>query len=301
MSELHPQAKQLLEQLGHASEPPTLEQERAIYESIRGMSGEPEAIAELQDMLIMRDTRSIPIRIYKPSTKPNLPIVVYCHGGSFIGGSLNSHDPSVRALANASGCLFVVVDYVLAPEHPFDAGLQDVLQVVRWLAENAHSIGADAKRIALAGDSAGGALATLSAYHLRQLVKFQLLFYPNTDLALTSTSWHTYDGIILTKLGMAENVKRYLDTQDPKSPSISPLYITDLSGAPAAWIAIGTHDPLIDEVSAYAQRLEQSGTATTLVVYDGMIHGFLQMQGILDDGKRLIQEAGEILRQTLAV
>jgi acetyl esterase len=306
MNLLHPQAKALLDQLAARGDSglPTLEEERAQYEQVPGLSGSPEPIHALRDRTIPADDHDIPVRIYTPSADAALPVLIYAHGGSFVGGSLDSHDPALRSLANRSGCLIVAVDYRRAPEFPFPHGLHDVYGVVAWAARHAGEIGGDPRRLAIGGDSAGGNLAAATTLLARErgldTLRLQLLLYPNTDLTLRHASWHTYDGVILTRQGMAVNVARYLaDRAQPADPLVSPLAAGDLRRLPPAVIAVGTHDPLIDEIRAYATRLAQADVPVTLLTYPGLIHGFFQMAGVLDDSRRLIDEAAAALRHGL--
>jgi acetyl esterase len=306
MSELHPQAAALLNQIAAQSDgaTPTLEAERARYREVPALSGPPEPISQITNQQIKVDDRAIPVRIYRPDAPAPLPTLVYAHGGSFVGGDLNSHDPPLRALANRAACLIIAVDYRLAPEHPFPQGLEDVYAVVLWAAQHAAELGGNAQALAVGGDSAGGNLAAATALLARErgqpVIRFQLLFYPNTDLTLRSQSWRTHDGILLTKSGMATNITRYLAGKaEPSHHLVSPIFASDLRGLPPAFIAVGTHDPLYDEIVAYAAQLKQAGVPVTLQTYPGMIHGFFQMAGVLDDARRLIDDSADALRQRL--
>jgi acetyl esterase len=306
MSELHPQAAALLRQLAALSDgtAPTLEGERAQYREVPALSGSPEPVFQITNQQIKVDDRTIPVRIYRPDAPAPLPILVYAHGGSFIGGDLHSHDPPLRSLANRAACLIIAVDYHLAPEHPFPQGLEDVYAVVLWAAQHAEELGGNAQALAVGGDSAGGNLAAATTLLARErgqpVIRFQLLLYPNTDLTLRSQSWRTHDGILLTKSGMATNITRYLASKvEPSHHLVSPVFASDLRGLPPAFIAVGTHDPLYDEIVAYADQLKQTGVPVTLQIYPGMIHGFFQMAGVLDDARKLIDDSAEALRQGL--
>ncbi len=148
-----------------------VDQARAGHEAeTEHLSGPGEPVAEVRELEIAAPSCTIPARLYRPGTQPPavpLPLVVYLHGGGWMLGSIASFDTVVRALANASGAIVVSVGYRLAPEAPFPAGLEDCLCAVRWLAANAEALGADPGRIAIAGDSAGGNLATVVARRLR--------------------------------------------------------------------------------------------------------------------------------------
>ena len=160
---------------GPAAHEVPVDQARAGHEAeTHAMSGPGEPVAEVRDIEVEAACGAIPVRVYRPEGDGPLPVVAYLHGGGWMLGSIESFDTVLRALANASGAIVASVGYRLAPEHPFPAGLEDCLCAVRWLAANAAELGGDPERMAIAGDSAGGNLATVVARRLRGEVDLRL-------------------------------------------------------------------------------------------------------------------------------
>lgn len=277
---------------------------REFYERMAGMAGEPEPVFRVEDCLIDGPEARIPIRIYRPSDRSLLPVTLYFHGGWFFAGGLETHDRPLRALANAAECVVIAVDYRLAPEHPFPAAVDDAYHALRWVAKHGENLGVDAGRIAVAGDSAGGALAAITA---RKAVKngmpvlFQALIYPVTDSSLSTDSWEEFaDGPVAT-LSLAQRAwGMYVpDSRERLNPDAAPLLAEDLRKLPPALVLAGEYDPLRDEALAYAGKLRNAGVAVTESLYRGMPHGFFQMGGYIDSGKESIAEVATAINKAL--
>jgi acetyl esterase len=208
-------------------------------------------------------------------------VVVYLHGGGFVIGGLEKMDGACRYLATASGRIVVSVDYRLAPEHPFPAGLRDCLAATRWVVRHAASLGGDPNHVAIAGDSAGGALAAAVTLALRDLdgptLEHQLLIYPVTDHAFDTPSYREN----ATGYGLACDDMRwywdhYLATDlDGKHPYASPLQSRRVDDVPPASVLTCGFDVLRDEAVAYAERLREAGVSVHHHHYPDQIHGFL--------------------------
>lgn len=301
--QLDPQAKVLLEEAAKSGGLPSeINAKRKAFDTLFvELTGNLEPIYKVEDSSVPNPNGSIPIRIYRPKTG-KLPAVIYTHGGGFEKGSLNSHDAPLRMLANRSGCLFVAVDYKLTPEHKFPTQTDDAFAVLNWVHDNADSLEVNADRIAVAGDSVGGNLAAVSAIRARDAgrlnVSYQLLFYPVTDVTLSSESWRSFaDGPWLTHAYEMNAVNRvYLpDGHDPKDPLVSPLF-AKVEGLPPAFVADAEFDGYRDEGQAYAQKLKDAGISVIAKVYPGQIHDFLLMAGRFDATKTLIEDAASALR-----
>lgn len=247
------------------------------------------------------DAGGVPARLYKPNNNTNLPLLVYYHGGGWVLGNVDSHDGICRALAMQSECAVLSVEYRLAPEFPFPIPLTDSVTATRWAYDNAASIGCDASRIALGGDSAGANFAAIIAnMHVIPCV-YQLLIYPVTDCQLGHPSHQeNKDGPFLTHAGMKWFVKHYLSgnqgtTTDPR---VSPLLDTDevLAAAPPAFVITAEFDPLRDEGEAYAKRLAALGVAVSHVRWSSQFHGFVSLAEFLDDGKAALAASAAALR-----
>lgn len=274
---------------------------RKFYDGFIPMAGAAEEIFAVEDRSIPSPEGNISIRIYRPSDQPLLPVTLYFHGGWFIAGGLDTHDRPLRTLARLSNSVIISVDYRLAPEYPFPHGLNDCCYALRWIVDNASVIDIDASCIALAGDSAGGALATVTARRAVKTmgigVRCQVLIYPVADSSLSTPSWERYaEGPNLTLEGAQMAWSLYTPGSTERShPDAAPLLADDLEDLPPTLIITAEHDPLRDEAVQYAQKLQSVGVNVSLSQYPGMIHGFFQMGGIIANGKQAIQEVAEFL------
>ena len=235
------------------------------------------------------------------------PLLVYYHGGGWVICDLDTHDALCRLICKHAGVQVLAVDYRLAPEHPFPAGLDDARAALRWAQENAESLGADPERIAVGGDSAGGNLATvvcqLAARDGGPAPAFQLLIYPATDSVEVSRSRELFaEGFFLTKSLMEWFAAQYVGSQevDPADPRISPLRADDLSGLAPAFIVTAGFDPLRDEGEAYAEALRAAGTPVVLRRFAGEIHGFVNAVGVSRIGRDAVIELAGTTRAMLS-
>ena len=264
---------------------------------------QPEEVTRVDDRLIPGDGNDVPVRVYTPedAVGGNAPLLIWIHGGGWVIGDLDTADATARALANRSGAVTVSVDYRLAPEHPAPAALEDCLAVLTWCVENGEVLGVDASRVAVGGDSAGGNLAACLCQRVRDDfgpdIDFQLLVYPVTDCTLSTASIdENAEGYFLTKAGMEWFVGHYVGEGDPKDPAVSPLHADTLAGLPPALVITAEFDPLRDEGEAYAAKLRDAGVPVEQVRYDGQIHGFFGLAGVLEDGRHAVDRAGAALR-----
>jgi len=273
-----------------------LQAARISYEKLAPLAGEPEAVFAVEDKTIEFPDRNINIRIYRPNGEKGLPAVVFFHGGGFFKGSLESHDRPLRQLANLSGVVIISVDYRLAPEYQFPHGVNDCIDATEWIISHAEELGIDGQSIAVAGDSAGGTLATAVAGKVKNIL-CQVLIYPATDSSLATSSWSTFaEGPILTLKSAVEFWNYY--TED--KIQAAPIFNDDLSGMPDTLIIIGEYDPLLDEVTQYAQKLRQAYVEVTERLYPKMLHGFFQMGGVIDEGREAIETVARYIRYKLA-
>ena len=247
------------------------------------------------------------LRIYTPLGTGPFPLLVFCHGSGFVLCSLDTHDGMCRNLCAGAACVVVSVDYRLAPEHKFPAGIEDCLYAVRWAAAHASELGTDPTRIAVAGDSAGGNMAAVAALRLRDeggpALCAQLLLYPVTDYHTPGTPSYeeNAEGYGLTRDTMKWFWKHYLsDPAQGAHPHASPLRARDLSGLPAALVITAEYDPLRDEGELYADKLRAAGVPTAMTRYDGVNHGFMFWVGVADKAGAAMNEACEWLRGVFA-
>ncbi len=288
------------------------EARRQIAEAVKPMVGTGEPVAKVEDLKVPGPAGPIPVRVYWPSTEPGLPVIAFFHGGGFVIGNCDTHDGTARALANRAGAVLLSVDYRLAPEDRFPAALDDCYAATQWLAANASSeLGADASRLAVAGDSAGGNLAAAVALRARDdsagpAIAFQLLVYPVVDLSAGRSQHESQrtngEGYFLTRSSVEWYRSQYLaDEADGENPLASPFVAADLSGLPPAYVVTAEFDPLRDEGEAYARRLQDAGVPTTLVRVDGMFHGFFSMpRDVIPAAGAAVDGAGAALNTALA-
>jgi len=281
-----------------------VEQARAGHEAeTEHLSGPGEPVAEVRDLEIPVPSCAIPARLYRPEGEGPFPLVAYLHGGGWTIGSIDSFDTVVRALTNASGAIVVSIGYRLAPEAPFPTGLEDCLCAVRWLAASAAGLGADPDRLAIAGDSAGGNLATVVARRLRGEVplRAQALIYPVTDAGCNTASYRDFgEGHGLTAASMQRFWNVYLDGSDGMHPDASPLRADDLAGSPPAFVLTAGFDPLRDEAEAYCEALRDAGVEVDCHRYDGAIHGFWRWLAVTELSRRAVEDVAGALRARLA-
>ena len=252
-------------------------------------------------------TKNIPIRLYYPEGTPPFPVIVYFHGGGWVVGDLDTHNAICHALAKTSGCLVAAVHYRRAPEHPCPAAIEDAYAAACWVAEMANTIQADGNRIAVLGESAGGALAAAVAILARDKggpqICFQALIYPITNYNFETSSYRrNAEGYILTRKKMIWYWEQYLkDKKMAENPSVSPLRADDLRNLPPALVLAAEYDPLYDDGIAYAKKLEAAGVPVKLSCYGGMIHGFFRMTTRVDKAREALDEVSKAIREALLI
>jgi len=271
---------------------------RLFYENFIPLAGEKETVFQIEEEIVFKEENPIRLRIYRPNDTKNLPAIVYFHGGWFNAGSLDSHDTPLRQLTNLIQATIISVDYRLAPEHPFPAGLNDCEFAVQWIIENAASLHINPDNISIAGDSAGGALAATITRKFREKIRMQFLIYPVTDNSLKTASWNTFqNGPLLDLEGGIQAWNWYLPTtENQNNPYAIPLLAEDLDALPPTFIAVAEYDPLRDEAIQYAEKLQTKGITVKLNLYNGTTHGFFQMGKFIPEAKVVMQDMVEFFK-----
>jgi acetyl esterase len=249
----------------------------------------------------------INIRIYWPPTDHVAPpAVVFFHGGGFVVGDLDTHDGTCRQHAVGASAVVVSVDYRLAPEHPYPAAVDDAWAATQWVAEHGSEIGADAGRLAVAGDSAGGTISAVIAQRSRDTggppILFQLLWYPATlwDSSLPSFIENA-DAQVLDRAAVAAFTRFYageIDLSDPP-PGMAPGRAENLAGLPAAYIAVAGHDPLRDDGIRYGELLSAAGVPVEVHNAETLVHGYVGYAGVVPAATAALDRGLAALRAAL--
>ncbi|EJL28142.1 alpha/beta hydrolase [Brevibacillus sp. BC25] len=275
---LDPQAKKFLEQGGNLN---TLAGEE---------HGEAKAVWKAEDFYVPVKNGEIKVRVYTPNEKDSLPVFVYLHGGGWVAGDIEAVDTLCRNISHEAECVVVSVGYRKAPMHKFPIPLEDCYEATKWVAENYSTLNADKTRIAIGGDSAGGNLAAAVATKVQKFNNLsfaaQVLVYPVVDLTLTFKAQSYRDnaeGYLLSTESVFWATQTYLrDEIDRYNLLASPILNNDLENLPPTLIISAEYDPLRDDNAAYAKRLKEAGVPVEYKCYEGMIHGFFWMAGIMD-------------------
>ncbi|MBP2655287.1 MAG: alpha/beta hydrolase [Firmicutes bacterium] len=243
------------------------------------------------------------VRIYTPVSSGLLPLVMYMHGGGFVVGDLEYMDGACRLLAQTAGCIVVNVDYCLAPEHKFPEALEECYNALKWIYDNATDFGADAGKIAVAGDSAGANLGAAICLLARERKEFslvyQVLFYPVVDFASDiAAKFEGLPEILLNIEDLRWMSELYFeDLNDAKKPQASPLLAESLVGLPPATVITAGIDPLAQEGRMYAERLATAGVEVFHKHFASMIHGFVGFVGRVEEANEAVVDAGKQLKK----
>lgn len=264
-------------------------------------------VAEVRDVTLDTSAGAVNARLYHPAPGATLPLLVFIHGGGWVFGTLDTHDPLCRALAAAAEIAVLSLEYPRAPEHRFPAALDTVRAAVVTAAAQAGALGIDAGRIAVGGDSAGGNLSAALCLATRDeggpAIAHQLLLYPVIDNDFTRASYvENATGYMLSSEMMQWFWAQYLgDAGRAAGPLATPIRADSLAGLPSATIVTAEFDPLRDEGIAYAGRLKADGVAVTHDHFPGVIHGFASMLGMLPQADVAVGTAARGLRAAFAM
>ena len=305
------QVLDMIEEAGKAPyrDVPLAEAREGYQVMVNLLDPEKEPIHRSQDRTIPGPAGEIPVRIYWPrdlAEGESLGVFIYLHGGGFVIGDLDTHDPLCRRLCNRGDCIVVSVDYRLAPEHPFPASGEDCLAAMHWCAANAGELGGDGNRLAIGGDSAGGNLSAVCALAARDnggpKLCLQMLIYPAVAGQMDSASHVAFgEGHLLTSENMEWFMEQYHGGRDLSGdPRFAPLAASDHSGLAPAEIIVAGYDPLRDEGMAYAEALAAAGVPTNLVNHEGAVHAFMQFHGTSAACREAVQHCGDVLKKALA-
>ncbi|WP_049292827.1 alpha/beta hydrolase [Franconibacter helveticus] len=270
----------------------TIAERRAGYVASAALAGETEQRVGVKET----ELEGIRLRIVSPLNATGaLPTVIYYHGGCFVSGGFETHDNPLRQLAFFSGCRVIAVQYRLAPEHPYPAAHDDAERAANLVRQHAATLGVDSAAITLAGDSAGGHIALVTALRLKARGIWQpaklLLIYPMLDATAYFESY-TRNGLdyIITRETLLTGYDAYFGVTPRQHPEASPLWREDFTGLPPTHIVTAEFDPLCDEGEALFERLTQQGVSCTCQRWLGVIHGFFQLGGVSESARDLMRD-----------
>jgi len=282
------------------------QQARAASGVDPAMFGTGPDMLRAEDLSIpVRDGSTIAGRLLVPTDQPRA-VLVYFHGGGWVMGELPGFESLGRKLAARTGAAVLLVDYRLAPEHPFPTPVQDAWDALRWAEEHKEQIAGAEVPMVVAGDSAGGNLTAVTVRWAREQggpqITAQVLVYPVTDADFTRPSYlEPENQTLLPTPFMAWFWDQYVPAESARShPDASPLRAKDLSGLPATFVVTGQHDVLRDEGQAYATALQDAGVAVDHHEIEGQMHGFFTMTGILAASDAVLEKVGDFLGGQLA-
>lgn len=309
-----PEVQGFLDLLAELDGPDTSEldpaEAREAYRQLYATVTRPDVGATV-DLTVPGPAGDVPVRVYTPEFRPDSgpaprPVLVWFHGGGFVIGDLDTTDNTARALATRAGVLVVSVDYRLAPEHPFPAAVDDAIEVTGWVADHAHEFGGDRSRLAVGGHSAGANLAAVVCQLAKAIgdpeISMQVLGCPAVD---ATSEWPSMtenaEGYFLTKATMEWFLETYLSGNGvaARNPRVSPLRASDLSGLPPAVIVTAEHDPLRDQGNAYADALVGAGVPVDHRCFEGEIHDFYTLSGILPEADDALDYFARAITETL--
>lgn len=262
-----------------------------------------EGFAKVEDQQISGAGVQIPARIYTPSGKTPMPVIVFYHGGGWVIGSKDVYDGSARALAIQTKAIVVSVDYRLAPEHKFPIAHDDSFAAYKWVTENAKSFGGNPEKIAIAGESAGGNLALNVSIRARdekiKMPVHELIIYPIASSAMNSESYEiNKDAKPLNKSMMSWFMKNYLNTAaEAKDPRIN-LVAANFKGLPETTIITAQIDPLQSEGKELAELMKKQGVKVNFKNYNGVTHEFFGMAAVVDEAASAQKFAARELKQS---
>jgi len=303
LADLDPSAAAFLDRLAASGAPPAhkagVEGARAAHlASAATLAGPGPDVAAVTD----DDADGVPVRIYRPDGPATaVPLVAYLHGAGWVAGSVETYDTLCRTLCREAGAVVVSVDYRLAPEARCPAQLDDAWTALCWARRHAGQLGADPSRVVVAGDSAGGALAAVTARRARDEglpLAAQVLVYPILDATVSQPSTlENGDGYYLTLADLRWYWDHYLSAgQSRTNPDVSPFHTADLAGLAPALVLTAGFDPLRDEGDTYAHRLEAAGVAVRRLPFPGQIHGFVRCAALIPEALDALSAIGDFIR-----
>ncbi len=280
----------------------TPDEARRFMAARTALFGDGPVVGKVEDVDLPTRAGKIRGRLLMPKAAPKALIVFY-HGGGWVIGGIDESDLIARVLVEKTGAGVVLVDYRLAPEHPFPVPIEDCYDALLWSAKEAAKLHVP---VVVAGDSAGGNLATVCSMLARDQagpkIALQIMMYPVCDCDMETPSYRDYGtGLVLTAADMAWFYDHYLHSDKAKraDPLVSPLRARELKGLPPALIMTAEYDVLRDEAEIYGKRLAAAGVKVWIKRYQGVTHGFVRMQNMLDVARRSMDDIAAVMAATI--
>jgi acetyl esterase len=305
---LDPQVDAFLQQVAAEGGPPltalTPDEARLGPYRTLALGGEADPIGPVREHAVAVDGATITVRTYTPPTPGPHPIVVFFHGGGWVICDLDTHDTLCRMLCAGADAVVASVGYRLAPEHRFPTAPHDAFAGLQWVVTHARELGGDPARVALCGDSAGGNLSAVVSQMARDrggpALAFTALIYPATDMTADDDAMRTNaTGYFLETADMEWFMGHYLDETQRADPLASPARATSHAGLPPCFITTCEYDPLRDQGERYGALLAAAGVPVEVKRYDGMVHAVAVLGGVIDGGRRMVDDVADRLRLAL--
>ena len=314
---LDPRVKRFLDVLAAGNAPNargvSVAQRRGRLVELMKLGGPGAPVGATEDRSLPASSAPLAVRIYSPvrtaaANRALSPGLVYFHGGGLIAGSIDTHDSIARALCHEGDCRVISVDYRLAPEHPFPAGLDDATAAIAYIGSHAADFGVDAARLGVCGDSAGGTLAAAACHSLAHSAMppmprpaLQLLICPILDYSRRTGSRRDFaSGYLIDQDTLDHDLEHYSPGgADPRDPLVSPLLAADLTAMPPTIVHTAEFDPLRDEGEDYFDRLTHTGSALAYTCHPGMIHLFYGLGAVIPYARTAFEKMGAEIRAAL--
>jgi len=314
---LDPRVKRFLDVLAAGNAPNargvSVAQRRGRLAELMKLGGPGAAVGATEDRTLPGSSAPLAVRIYSPvrtaaAHRALSSGLVYFHGGGLVAGSIDTHDSIARALCHEGDCRVISVDYRLAPEHPFPAGLDDATAAIAYIGSHAADFGVDAARLGICGDSAGGTLAAAACHSLAHSAMppmlrpaLQLLICPILDYSRRTGSRRDFaSGYLIDQDTLDHDLEHYSPGgADPRDPRISPLLAADLTAMPPTIVHTAEFDPLRDEGEDYFDRLTHTGSALAYTCHPGMIHLFYGLGAVIPYARTAFEKMGAEIRAAL--
>lgn len=271
------------------------------------LSSDIEEITQKETLELVNEDVEFLVRVYRPSQEKNLPVILYFHPGGFVRGNIDTHDLVFKRVCYKTKCVVIGVDYRKSPENKFPAALEDAYYSLCYVVNHAKELKIDPSKIIVMGESSGGNLAASLSLMARDRkgpqIGLQVLIYPMLDFTHSLPSHKEFsEGYLLREEALKFYEAHYLDSDtDRKNPYVSPYFSKDLTQLPPAIIIAAEYDVLRDEAKEYAHKLKSAHNKVIYKVYRGMVHGFFQMDTLVEESHQVLDKISKNIQNLFNV